>query len=72
MKRYLLAILLTVLLFALAVFAPIFVQWYGQQTGIEFPFAIAFVSFIAGIGLLALCLFSWIAAIKDKDIKDIF
>ena len=73
--RYLKATLATLSLLANALISPVFIQWYKQQTGLTEPESLLGLNFtlvILGILQIFLLVSSWVSAIKDKSLKQIF
>jgi hypothetical protein len=68
--RYLIAILSTLSLAAETLIAPIFLQWYEQQTGID-PIMFYFVGMFLGFFQLFMVFALWWSAINDKPLKSI-
>ena len=71
--KYLKAILATLSLMANVTLAPVFMQWYTQQTGIEDMANIGMflVFFLLAAGQIAVSVIFWISALKDQSIKEI-
>jgi len=70
--RYFKAVLSSITLLTLSLVIPVFLQWYGQVTGVVEPVGFYFFSFLIGFISLVYCVLLWISAASDKDVKDFF